>query len=92
MKELRTKSWPKVTAQVVNVHSSSGISGLTVVNLAYKYSVNGSDYEGDDNKPFFSRDSESAHLHDHAVGSEMVIVVNPKDPSQSFLREPFWIS
>ena len=92
VKEIRTKSWPRVSAEVVSAESDSGVTALRLARVHFRYQVDGVVYEGSDTKPFFNLDYRDQHLRKHPPGTRMGVVVNPKDPTSSFLRNPFWFS
>jgi hypothetical protein len=81
-----TSKWPVVTAIVSNSEKRPypGL-GCTVIVIHYKYRNADMRYEGTHKEPFIFGNYAEAYLRRFPGGSEFLVRVNPKDPSESIL-------
>jgi hypothetical protein len=84
---LRSRSWPTVTAQVTSSFYVKAGFGCDIVEIDYKYRVNGQSYTGMHKKPWFGAwgDEYAARF---PRGTELVVLVKPGEPSVSVMERP----
>lgn len=79
------RRWPTVKAKVMTAQEGSAV--CVVVELSYKYRIDGELYTGTHNEPFFWPGSARSYLEQCATGNELVVRVKPGDPESSVVRE-----
>jgi uncharacterized protein DUF3592 len=84
---LRSRSWPTVIAQVTSSFYVKAGFGCDIVEIDYKYRVNGQSYTGMHKKPWFGAwgDEYAARF---PRGTELVVLVKPGEPSVSVMERP----
>jgi hypothetical protein len=83
----RARSWSVVKGKVTTAQKSGGGIGCTVVELTYKYRVNGELYTGSHTEPFLSAGSARSYLEQCEPGSKLIVRVRPGMPESSFVRD-----
>ncbi len=81
------KSWPIVKGGVTTAQERRGAFGCMVVDLTYKYRVEGELYTGMHAEPFLWVGSAKSYLEQCAPGSELIVRVKPGVPGASFVRD-----
>jgi hypothetical protein len=83
----RAKSWPTVKARVTTADDRPRAIGCIVVELTYKYRVNGELHIGSHTEPFFWAGSATNYVEQHRSGSELIVRVKPGAPESSVVRD-----
>lgn len=84
---VRSRSWPSVTAKVTSSFYVKAGFGCDIVEIDYKYRVNGQRYTGTYKKPWFGSwgDEYAARF---PRDTELVALVKPGEPSVSVMERP----
>jgi hypothetical protein len=87
LRSYRAKSWPIVTAKVTTAEERHSGIGCTVVELTYKYRMNGVLFTGSHAEPFLWTGSARNYVEEHSRGSELIVRVKPGVPESSVVRD-----
>jgi hypothetical protein len=81
--EIRSQTWPVVTAKVTGSGYVSADYGCDVAVIRYEYSMAGERYEGVYKKPFIFKNYGEAYPHRFPNGVDYPVRVKPGGPSTS---------
>jgi len=81
--EIRSQTWPVVTATVTGSGYVSADFGCDVAVIRYEYSVAGERYKGVYKEPFLFRNYGEAYPRRFPEGVDYPVRVKPNDPSKS---------
>ncbi len=83
---IRSRSWPSVTAKVTSSFYVKAGCGCDIVEIHYKYRVDGQSYTGTYKKPWFGSwgDEYAARI---PRGTELIIRIKPGNPSISVMEK-----
>jgi hypothetical protein len=84
---LRSRPWPTATATVTSSSYVKAGFGCDIVNVSYKYRVNGESYAGVYKKPLFLGSFYRNYVTRFPSGTELIIRVKPGNPSISIMEK-----
>ncbi len=76
--------WPTVAGTIVRCHFEKHGYGGNYVVLLYKYKADFERFQGEIKKPYTYSNYADAFVRHHPAASELIIRVDPKDPTRSF--------
>jgi hypothetical protein len=78
--------WPVTTATVTSTDPLYGGTGYPTAAVAYSYEVDGSSFEGTNQKPFVLLGSAKRYVTHFPTQSQIKIRVKPGNPSTTVIR------